>query len=374
MSHFALECSQCRAPHSGDMALLHCQKCGSPLDVVYGVPSVGPQPPGWAGPRILYPIHDTNSTISLGEGNTPCVELESVGKLLNLRHLYGKLEFLNPTGSFKDRGTAVMISVAREQGVTEIVEDSSGNAGASVAAYAARSGIIAHIFAPASAPHAKIGQIKVYGAQTHSIEGPREAATDAAVDFADERGLVYASHNLSPYFIEGTKTFSYEAASQMVDGVPDHVVMPVGNGSLFIGAWKGFQELLDIGQISKMPRLHCVQASAISPIVAAYEGIEWSPNAGASTVAGGIASVLPPRMAQMLAVLSVTGGVAVSVGEEEILKWQKLLAREDGIFCEPTSAAAFAGLARLVETGQVPSSESVLVPITGSGLKDAPPV
>ena len=205
------------------------------------------------------------------------MELRATGELLGLSRLWGKLEFLNPTGSFKDRGTAIMISVAREQGVAEIVEDSSGNAGASLAAYAARTGIRAHIFAPASAPAAKIGQIKVYGAQTHSVEGSREATTDAAVAYYTERRLVYASHNLSPYFLEGTKTLAYELAAEMADGPPEHLVMPVGNGSLFIGAWKGFQELLDRGHISKVPRFHCVQAGAISPIVAAYRGDDWSP-------------------------------------------------------------------------------------------------
>ena len=373
VSHIALKCSQCQAPHAADMAVLHCAVCGSPLDVAYHDPSVGPQPPDWSGPRIPHPLHNANSLVSLGEGNTPCVELQSTGELLGLRRLYGKLEFLNPTGSFKDRGTAIMISVAKEQGVAEIVEDSSGNAGASVAAYAARAGIKAHIFAPVSAPAAKIQQIKVYGAQTHSVEGSREASADAAVAFASERGLVYASHNLSPYFIEGTKTFPYEVASQWPHDLPEHLVIPVGNGSLFIGAWKGFQELLEGGQISKMPRIHCVQASAISPIVAAYRGDEWSPKAGTRTVAGGIASASPPRKPQMLAVLGATDGVAVAVEEEEILEWQKLLAQREGIYIEPTSAAAFAGVARLVEMGEVRSSESVLVPITGSGLKDAPP-
>nr|ABZ06470.1 putative Pyridoxal-phosphate dependent enzyme [uncultured marine microorganism HF4000_010I05] len=356
------------------MALLRCDTCGSPLDVAYNHQIVGPQLPCWAGPRIPHPVHDANSVVSLGEGNTPCVELQSTGEFLGLCGLYGKLEFLNPTGSFKDRGTAIMISVAREQGVAEIVEDSSGNAGASVAAYAARTGIRAHIFVPASAPAAKIQQIKVYGAQTHSVEGPREATTDAAVAFSNEHGLVYASHNLSPYFIEGTKTFPYEVASQWADDLPEHLVIPVGNGSLFIGAWKGFQELLDGGQISKMPRIHCVQAMAISPIVAAYRGGEWSPKAGARTVAGGIASASPPRKPQMLAVLGATDGVAVAVEEEEILEWQLQLARREGIYAEPTSAAAFAGLARLVEMGTIRSSETVLVPITGSGLKDAPPI
>ena len=373
VSHIALTCARCQTSHADDMAVLNCAKCDSPLDVEYRDQDIGPQPASWSGPRIPLPLHGDSPIVSLGEGNTPCVALRSTGELLGLSRLYGKLEFLNPTGSFKDRGTALMISVAREQGVVEIVEDSSGNAGASVAAYAARTGLKAHIFAPASAPPAKIGQIRVYGAKTHSVEGSREATTDAAVAFYTERGLVYASHNLSPYFLEGTKTLAYEVAIQMPDELPEHLVMPVGNGSLFIGAWKGFRELLDKGHISRMPRMHCVQARAISPIVAAYRGEEWSPAPGARTVAGGIASASPPRKLQILDVLSQTRGSAVAVEEEEILEWQKTLARRDGIYTEPTSAAAFAGLPRLVETGRIGSSETVLVPVTGSGLKDAPP-
>ncbi len=373
MSHAVLICSQCGAAHGHGMSVLQCRACGSPLDVEYRGPSVGPQPPGWTGPPIPLPLHHPNGLVSLGEGNTPCVEMAATGELLGLSRLHGKLEFLNPTGSFKDRGAAVMISVAREQGIAEIVEDSSGNAGASVSAYAARAGIKAHVFAPASAPAAKIRQIEVYGARTHSVDGPREAAAEAAASYYTERGLVYASHNLSPYFIEGTKSFAYEVARQWNNDPPEHLVMPVGNGSLFIGAWRGFRELLDGGHISKMPRLHCVQARAVSPIVAAYHGEEWSPQPGAKTVAGGIASAAPPRGQQVLKVLSATGGAAVAVEEEEILEWQKLAARKEGIYGEPTSAAAFAGLARLVEKGEVRPAERVLVAITGSGLKDAPP-
>jgi threonine synthase len=319
------------------------------------------------------PLHDPDAVVSLGEGNTPCVEMADLGKLLGLRRLYGKLEFLSPTGSFKDRGTAVMMSVAREQGVTEIVEDSSGNAGASVAAYAAKVGIKSHVFAPASAPAAKVGQIRVYGACTRSIEGAREAATAAAVDFHVERGLVYASHNLSPYFIEGTKTFAYEVAAQTQGDLPEHIVVPVGNGSLFIGAWKGFSELKDAGRIARIPRLHCIQASAFMPIVAAYQGIEWTAQPGAKTVAGGISAADPPRKREILRVLRDSVGVALAVEDEEILRWQRLLAEEEGIYAEPTSAAAFAGLEALVRGGHIGDSESVLVPVTGSGLKDAPP-
>jgi len=311
--------------------------------------------------------------VSLGEGNTPCVELAGLGKLLGLTRLHAKLEHLNPTGSFKDRGAAIMMSVAREQGVTVVVEDSSGNAGASVSAYSARAGIKAHIFVPVSAPSPKVRQIILYGAEAHSIDGSREATTEAAISYCTERGLVYASHILSPYFIEGTKIFAYEVSRELAQGPPDHIVMPVGNGSLFLGAFKGYRELRHAGHISEIPRLHCVQARAVMPLVAASSGNDWSPASGARTIAGGIAAAAPARKQEILDVLRATGGIAVAVEDEEILRWQRLLAEREGIHAEPTSAAALAGLDQLVKRGAIQSSESVLVPITGSGLKDATP-
>ena len=376
MSHISLRCTQCRSGHAADMATLHCGSCEAPMEVVYSDSPAGkspPQPSGWLGPAIPLPIHSTDTFVSLAEGNTPCVELSSLAGLMGLRHLYGKLEFLNPTGSFKDRGTAIMLSAAREHGIDEIVEDSSGNAGASVAAYSARAGIKAHIFAPATAPQAKIQQIVVYDATIHLIEGPREATTESALAYLKERGLTYASHNLSPYFIEGTKTFAYEVAEQLAGGVPDHVVMPVGNGSLFIGAWKGFRELQEAGRISKMPRMYCIQATAVMPVAAAYSGVDWTPREGAVTVAGGISVGAPPRKREVLGVLQASGGIALAVEDDEILRWQMLLARVEGIYAEPTSAAAFAGLDDLARRGEIKGTDTVLVPVTGSGLKDAPP-
>ena len=171
-------------------------------------------------PAVPTPLHHPHDAITLGEGGTPSVALRSVSKHLGVDDIRAKLELMNPTGSFKDRGTAVMMSVAVELGVTEVVEDSSGNAGASVAAYAARADIRAHIFAPASAPAAKLDQIAVYGATLHRIEGDRQAVTDAAIDFAERKAMVYASHNLSPYFTEGTKSFAYEVVAQFGKDLP----------------------------------------------------------------------------------------------------------------------------------------------------------
>ena len=355
MNTHTLRCTACSRDHTPDMRTLQCKACASPLVVAY--------PPD-AEPRLNAP------PVSLGEGNTPVVPLPTIADSLGLTSLYAKLEFSTPTGSFKDRGTAVMLSVAREFGVDEIVEDSSGNAGASVAAYAARCGIKAHVFAPDSAPETKLRQIKVYGAELHLVPGPREAAAEAALAFCEKHNLVYASHNLSPYFLEGTKTFAHELPTDFPDKLPDHVVMPVGNGSLFLGAWLGLRELQRSGAIDTLLKLHLVQAEPVMPIVAAFRGQTWAPDPGARTIAGGISVSDPPRLAHVLSVLRESGGDAVAIPDSEIKSWQSRLAETEGLFCEPTSAAAFAGLSELANAGVIRSDETILVPITGSGLKD----
>ena len=368
MSHIALGCTECGASHSADMETLHCKRCGSPLDVEYG--DADRHTMEVCGIEMPVPFHADVQAVTMGEGHTPVVPLPAVGDVVGVPNVFGKLEFMNPTGSFKDRGAATMLSVAMEHGVTEVVEDSSGNAGASVAAYAARAGIGSHVFAPATAPEAKMGQIMVYGAETHTIAGPREASTSAAVAYQRREGLVYASHNLSPYFIEGTKTFAYEVAAQM-SPAPDHIVIPVGNGSLLLGTWKGYSELRSQRAVSSVPRLHAVQAEAVMPIAAEFNGWSWSP--GRSTVAGGISVGAPPRKAQVLRALRDSGGVSLGVADEAIAWWQRLLASSEGVFAEPTSAAAFAGLRLLVERGDIGPDDVVLAPVTGSGLKDAVP-
>ena len=355
MNTHTLRCTACSRDHVPDMRALRCQECASPLVVAY--------------PPDADPVLNT-SPVSLGEGHTPVVPLPSIADSLGLNSLYAKLEFAAPTGSFKDRGTAAMIAAAREFGITELAEDSSGNAGASVAAYSARCGIKAHVFAPDSAPKTKLRQIKVYGAELHLVPGPREAAADAALAFCKEHSLVYASHNLSPYFLDGTKTFAHELPTDFPDGLPDHIVMPVGNGSLFLGAWLGLRELQRQGAIDTLPKLHVVQAEPVMPIVAAFQGQTWTPTPGARTIAGGISVADPPRLAHVLSVLRDSGGDAVAIADSEIKSWQSRLATSEGLFCEPTSAAAFASLPALIRSGAINSSDTVLVPITGSGLKD----
>ena len=350
---FLLGCTACGERHAADMTTLGCRECASPLEVVYaaGAASSG-EPP--------LPLRRDESRALLPTRETPLIGLPRLADELGVARLDAKLEFESLTGSFKDRGSSVMLAVAAESGVTELVEDSSGNAGASVAAFSARAGVRAHVFAPASAPASKLKQIAVYGAVVHAVDGTRDETAQAAVDFHRERGIVYASHALSPYFLEGTKTFAYEALRQTGGELPEHVVFPVGNGSLLLGAYKGFVELRDAGLIADVPKLHCVQTEA------------WSSADAGKTVAGGIAVASPARLRQIVAAVAATGGSAVTVDEASIAAWQRKLASREGVFAEPTSAAAFAGLARLVAQGDVAPGSSVLVPVTGAGAKDRP--
>lgn len=353
-----IDCSTTRDPSVND---LYCAQCGGLLAVDYL------DAPDGTRPRM--PMADPATANSLGEGDTPLVSLDKTRVELGLSALWAKLEFMAPTGSLKDRGSAVLTTMGRDLGVTEFIEDSSGNAGASLSAYAAAAGLKAHVFAPASAASGKLDQIQIFGASLHKIEGPRQAATDAAEEFVKERGLVYMSHNLSPYFSEGMKAASYEIVD-VVDEDVDHVVLPVGNGSLLIGMVRGYQEQLEAGIITRIPKFHGVQAHAVRPVVAALNGEEWSHDDVQPTNASGIAVSKPPRLAEMVEAIQSTGGSGVTVSEESLTAWQQRLSSTEGIFAEMTSAGAFAGLEILIETGVIERASNVCVPITGSGLKE----
>jgi threonine synthase len=225
---------------------------------------------------------------------------------------------------------------------------------------------------PASAPAGKAIQIKIYGAKLVRVEGLREDVAKAAQEACRLERKYYGSHNINPYFLEGLKTFAYEVAEQMNWAVPDNIVFPVGTGGLIVGSWKGFDELLKLGWIESFPKLHCIQASACMPIVHAYQrGLDYIEDIRESeTVAGGVRIRRPARGKQVLDAVRKTDGVALAVSDGEILHHQKVLAKKEGIFAEPTSCVALAGLAKLCENKQIDHDETVIVPITGFGLKD----
>jgi len=310
--------------------------------------------------------------VSLGEGFTPLKKTSNHGNALGITDLTLKLDFMNPTGSFKDRGTTVSVSKLREFGVTSAMDDSSGNAGVSLAAYCASAGIECTLYVPASIPAEKLIQAQMHGAKIERIAGSRTDVARAAETRSKSPGPCYASHNLSPFFFEGMKTFAYETAETSNWEVPDHLIFPVGGGTLIAGAWKGFEELMQLGWIDSLPKLHCVQSEACMPIVEAYRrgSVIVEPVLEGETIAGGIRIANPARGRQVVRTLRDSGGAAVAVSDNAILKHQRLLAMKEGIFAEPTSCAALAGLDVLIDDGTIHRGESVLVPMTGFGLKD----
>lgn len=375
-----LECTSCGVIYDWQEDILLCKSCGSTLTVKYDLERirncldranlVNRATNVWRY-RELLPIINEQNIVSLGEGWTPVIKAENYGKAMGLRRLFFKLEYLNPTGSLKDRGSTVLVSRVRELGVKSVADDSSGNAGLSLAAYCAKTHIECTLYVPMSAPVEKLVQASYYGAKIMKIPGSRSDVARAIQDLYEKREVNYASHNRSPFVIEGMKTFSFEIAEQTRQ-IPEHIIFPVGGGSLLVGARKGFEEMAELNWIKQSPSLHCVQSNACMPVVIAYEKKlrHVKPVEEKETIAGGIRITNPPRGTEILKALYDTKGSAIAVSDEDILRHQLLLAREEGIFAEPTSCAALAGLAKLCEERKIAANESVLVPITGFGLKD----
>ena len=301
--------------------------------------------------------------VSLGEGWTPLLAGEWHGAPVHY-----KLDFMMPTGSFKDRGMTVMVSYLRSHGITRVLEDSSGNAGASLSAYAAAAGLACRILVPETASYPKIAQIAACGADVVTIKGSRQDVAEAALRQSAE--IFYASHNWQPFFVEGTKTLAYELWEQAGFRAPDNVVVPLGYGSNVLGAERGFDELVRSGEIARRPRLFGVQAARCAPYAAAFRaGVEHLVASEiAPTVAEGIATARPTRVVDVLRAVRETGGSIVAVEEAEIVPALRDLARR-GLYVEPTSAVAAAGLSRLLGSGVIRPQEYTVLVLTGSGLK-----
>ena len=360
-----LHCSSCRRTYPHDTHKWRCE-CGGVFEWE-GVPGFAQDEIEtsdfslWRY-RAMLPVKYEDGIISLGEGFTPLVETQVYGAKIHC-----KLEFLAPTGSFKDRGTAVLINVLKGLGVKRVVEDSSGNAGASLAAYAARSGIEAEVYVPAYVSPNKLAQITVYGAKLVKVEGTREKTAQAAQEAAAQ-GAYYASHYYNPFTLEGLKTIAYEIWEQLNYRAPDNLVLPVGQGTLLLGAYRGFKDLLAAGLIERPPRLFAVQAETCAPLYEAFqrELDDAFPIEKGQTVAEGIGIAQPVRGHQILAAVRETGGAVLAVSDDETLRARDQLARR-GLYVEPTSAVAIAALLQLRRV--IGSEATTVVPLTGSGLK-----
>jgi threonine synthase len=300
--------------------------------------------------------------ITMGEGGTPLLRRTFDGETVSL-----KCEWMMPTGSFKDRGASVMLSLLREQGVREVLEDSSGNGGAAVSAYAAAGGLRATIMAPASTSPAKTVQMRAHGATVELIPGTRQDTADAAVRRSET--VFYASHNWHPFFLQGTKTLAYELWEDLGFRAPDNIITPCGAGSNVLGCEIGFSELLRVGEIDAMPRIFAAQPANCGPIAAAFLG-EGAPEIK-PTIAEGTAIAQPIRMIEVLGTLRETRGGAVMLSEEEIAAATLDLARI-GIYVEPTSAQAAAAFRKLRAAGAITPEQTTVLVLTGSGLKATP--
>jgi threonine synthase len=309
--------------------------------------------------REALPIGDDRSIVSFDEGFTPLVPLA-----LGRRELLLKLEQLFPTGSYKDRGASVLLSKVREAGIQEIVEDSSGNAGCAVAAYAARAGIPCEILVPESASPGKLAQIAMYGAKLRTVPGSREATADAALRAAAT--VYYASHSWNPFFLQGTKTFAYEVWEQLGFRAPGSLLIPTGNGTLLIGAYLGFRDLKKCGLIPAVPRLVAVQAANCAPLLRMFrEGLgEVPPIDAGDTIAEGVAIARPIRGKQIVEIVRETGGEILAVTDEDVEKTLLILGKE-GLYVEPTGAL---GVAAFLRHGHLGDGTTV-APLTGHGLK-----
>jgi threonine synthase len=360
-----LVCSRCSVTYSDSAPRWRCD-CGSPLRFVPG----GIFRPGdlSSRPPTVWRYRESLGApplVTLGEGMTPLVPARVADRDVLL-----KLDFVSPTGSYKDRGTTVMISKLKEWGITSVVEDSSGNAGASVAAYAAAAGIAANIFIPENTSAGKAVQIAMYGAQLVRVPGSREDTTRAAEAAAQAPGSFYGSHNWNPYFIAGLKTLGFEMAEQLQWQAPDWIVTPLGGGSLLLGLYYAFQEMIAAGIVQKMPQLAAVQSENCAPVYHAWKAEldEVPAIVKGPTIAEGITIAKPVKGRDILQAIRGSDGVVVPVSDEAIWNAMDELGRA-GAYAEPTGAVSAAALPLLIQSGVITAEQGVVLVLTGSGLK-----
>jgi len=361
---FEIKCSACGQP-SSNILNYKCASCGQPLNVQlhcdfqtgkirkrnYTV---------WRYAKF-FPYANETEIITLGEGWTPLVNFSG--------NTYLKLESLNPTGSFKDRGSTTLIStlhkpVKKAEGY--ISEDSSGNAGASIAAYAARAGLSAKIYVPENASGPKINQIQFYGAELVKVSGNRSKVTEEAQKI--EKGKFYVGHILHPLFSDGIRSLAYEIAEQLDWHVPERIYLPVSAGTLLLGVINGFKHLAKSNVIEAMPKIVACQTRQVSPLYHRFKNLHYVVPSKITSIADALLSVNPPLLDLMVKNLRETDGDAVMVEEDEIFSAFITLARK-GFFVEPSSAVAYSAYKKQLNSEDVSKDDNALIILTGTGLK-----
>ena len=394
MNMTGFECVACGDRQGAGYDGYVCPACGNNLQVIYDYERVRDELDGarpFAHPRRdifryqpLLPVGDVSQAPPLRIGATPIYRAPRLGEVAGHQNLWLKDEGLNPSASFKDRASAVAITRAREMGAEIVAGASTGNAGSSMACMAASVGVPCVIFVPAAAPAAKIAQLLIFGARVLAVRGTYDEAFDLCYEVCRKRGWFNRNTGYNPYTREGKKTCAFELCQQLDWRPPDRIVVPVGDGNIISGIWKGLVELREVGLIDRLPKLVCAQSeesAAISRGVAKARAMGLAGNDNewrsleiepvrATTVADSI-SVDQPRdgLAAVRAVIE-SGGDAVTAPDAEILAAVKEIAAHAGVFVEPSCATTWACLKRLLAEGRIDAEERVLCLLTGSGLKD----
>ena len=379
-----VECTVCGHHHDATRTLSVCEGCGQMLAVRYDLERVKgavtkdalrPRPPGMYRFRELTPLADGEAPVTLGEGGTPLLALPRLAAHLGLRHLWGKDEGQNPTGSFKARGLGMAITKARTLGARGFIIPSAGNAGGAAAVYAAACGLPCAVIVPRATPPAAIAEAAMAGAAVFTIEGSIATAGRVVGRVAPELGWFDLSTLKEPYRLEGKKTMGLELAEQLGWTLPDVLLYPTGGGTGLVGIPKAFDELRQMGWVTGRPRFVAVQAEGCAPVIKAFhEGAEtttaWE---NPSTDAPGLRVPSPFAGRQMLRILRESGGDAIAVSERAIVEAQRLLARLEGVWTSPEGAALVAALTIMKDRRQVAADARVVIMLTGAGIKNPPP-
>lgn len=375
-----LYCSACGAEYEPNKLYNLCV-CGKPLLVAYDLKQVAKSLTKeslasrvatlWRYEEVL-PVVNKQNQLSLGEGWTPLHHAEKLAAKYDLPNLYIKDESANPTQSFKARGMALAVSMAKELGVKKVAAPSAGNAAGALSAYAALAGMECHIFVPSDTPKAFIIECEVLGASVNLVNGLIHDCGKIVGERKEAEGWFDVSTLKEPYRIEGKKTMGYELAEQMNWTLPDVILYPTGGGTGLVGMWKAFDEMEQMGWIdSKRPRMVVVQAEGCAPIVKAFEqhlqsGVDIP---DAHTVASGLR--VPKAIGDfiMLDILQKSNGTAVSVSDDELVAGAREIGANEGIFAAPEGGALLAAMRKLMENGWIKNDESVVLFNTGSGIK-----
>ena len=361
---YEITCSVCGKP-SKSLLDFKCPRCGQPLIVgqntKFETGQIYTQNHSlWRFARF-FPYAKESEIVTLGEGWTPLVRFTD--------NVHFKLENLNPTGSFKDRGSTTLISALHKlvkDAEGYIAEDSSGNAGASMAAYAARGGLKAKIYVPETVSGPKLNQIQFYGAEVVKIPGSRSKVAEEAQK--PERRKFYVGHILHPLFRDGIRSLAYEIAEQFGWRAPEQVYLPASAGTLLLGVLSGFKQLVESSVIEAMPYVVACQTSQVSPLYHRLKNLDYHPPEKITSIADALVSVNPPLLDLMIKQLKEAKGDAVMVEEDEMRDAFKELARK-GFFVEPSSAVAYAAYRKQLELKEASKKDQTVIVLTGSGLK-----